>query len=155
MSEHNRATDPPEEGGAVVPTDVKSAGAPDGVPEGTPDDAATVEVERVDEGPVRRPLIRATLKHSEGTPPLPREAPVFTMHEQPRGGSSSGRGPGRGGRPVRDGHPNKKKNSRERSVQHASKGNSTGGKKRSSRPDRGGQDRTGSGQPRRDKGRSR
>lgn len=154
MSEHNRAIDPPEERGPVVPTDVESAGAPDGVPEGAPDDAANVEVER-DEGPVRRPLIRATLKHSEGTPPPPREAPVFTMHEQPRGGSSPGRGPSRGGRPARDGHSNKKKNSRERPGQYASKGNSIGGKKRSSRPDRGGQDRMGSGRPRRDKGRSR
>ena len=155
MSEHNRATDPPEERGSVVPTDVESAGAHDGIPEGAPDDAANVEVAR-DEGPVRRSLIRATLKHPEGTPPPPREAPVFTMHEQPRGGASSSRGPSRGGgRPARDGHPNKKKNSRERTDQYASKGNSTGGKKRSSRPDRGGQDRLGTGRPRRDKGRSR
>ena len=34
------------------------------------------------EGSVRRPLIRATLKHPDGTPPPPREPPVFTMHQQ-------------------------------------------------------------------------
>ena len=34
------------------------------------------------EGSVRRPLIRATLKHPDGTPPPPREPPLFTMHQQ-------------------------------------------------------------------------
>ncbi len=37
------------------------------------------------EGSVRRPLIRATLKHPAGTPPPPREPPVFTMHQQTSG----------------------------------------------------------------------
>ena len=37
------------------------------------------------EGSVRRPLIRATLKHPAGTPPPPREPPVFTMHQQTGG----------------------------------------------------------------------
>ena len=157
MSERNRVTDSPDDPGAVAPTDVESADEPV-VSEGARGDAVSVDVENVDlerdDGPVRRPLIRATLKHPEGTLP-PREAPVFTMHEQPRGGASSGRGPNRGGRPPRDsGQPNNKKNVRERSAdQHAWKGNSSGGKKRSNRPDRGGQ--AGSGQSRRDKGRSR
>ena len=44
-----------------------------------------------DQGPVRRSLIRATLKHPEGVPSNPRPAPVFTMHEQP-GSGSQGRG---------------------------------------------------------------
>ncbi len=43
------------------------------------------------DGPVRRPLIRATLTHSAGTPPIPREPPVFTMHEQQRGSQARGK----------------------------------------------------------------
>ena len=160
MSEQNRATDVPEEQGTVAPTDVESAGEPGVAPEGTRDDVEGVENVERDEGPVRRPLIRATLKHPEGTPPPPREAPVFTMHEQPRGGSSSGRGANRGGRSTRDsGHPNKKKNARERSGQQTRKGNSSGGKKHSFRSDRTGQNGAHAGQrsssSRRDKGRSR
>ena len=57
------------------------------------------------EGSVRRPLIRATLKHPEGTPPPPREPPLFTMHQQtgadgqdaPPANRKQGRG--RGGQP--------------------------------------------------------
>lgn len=52
------------------------------------------------EGSVRRPLIRATLKHPDGTPPPPREPPVFTMHQQADGNVGEGppadRKPGRG-----------------------------------------------------------
>ena len=52
------------------------------------------------EGSVRRPLIRATLKHPDGTPPPPREPPLFTMHQQPGGdgrdASQVNRKPGRG-----------------------------------------------------------
>lgn len=52
------------------------------------------------EGSVRRPLIRATLKHPDGTPPPPREPPLFTMHQQPGGdgrdASQANRKPGRG-----------------------------------------------------------
>ena len=145
MSEHNRVPNSPDEADSVEPTEVE-----------------TSEVtEDKDEGPVRRPLIRATLKHPEGTPPPPRQAPVFTMHQQERGGSSAGRGQNRNGRFVRDsGHPNKKKGSRDRPGQGAqdasSKGNSSGGKNRS-RPDR--QQRAASGNrapsSRRDRGRSR
>ena len=57
------------------------------------------------EGSVRRPLIRATLKHPDGTPPPPREPPVFTMHQQADGnvreGPPADRKParGRGGPP--------------------------------------------------------
>ena len=43
------------------------------------------------DGPVRRPLIRATLTHPAGTPPIPREPPVFTMYEQQRGGQARGK----------------------------------------------------------------
>ena len=118
----------------------------------------------VDEGPVRRPLIRATLKHPNGAPPPPRQAPVFTMHQQEQSGSQGGRGQNRNGRFVRDSsHSNKKKGARDRSghggSQHASKGNGTGERKRASRPERSGQNRTVSGNrlpsSRRDKGRSR
>ena len=52
------------------------------------------------EGSVRRPLIRATLKHPDGAPPPPREPPVFTMHQQMDGdgrdASSANQKPGRG-----------------------------------------------------------
>ena len=47
---------------------------------------------RRDDGPVRRSLIRATLPPAAGVPPTPREPPVFTMHQQPRGGAGAGRG---------------------------------------------------------------
>ena len=86
MSDQNRVTQPPEEADSVEPADIESS---------------EISEDR-DEGPVRRPLIRATLKHPEGTPPPPRQPPVFTMHQQERGGSPPGRGPNRNGRFVRD-----------------------------------------------------
>lgn len=63
------------------------------------DDAGDAERE----GSVRRPLIRATLKHPDGTPPPPREPPVFTMHQQTGGNgwdasqANKRQGRGRGG----------------------------------------------------------
>ena len=150
MSDQNRVIDPKKEAGAVEPTDIESS--EEEVSEDGPDR---------DEGPVRRPLIRATLQHPEGTPPPPRQAPVFTMHQQERGGASAGRGQNRNGRFTRDSaQPNKKKGSRDRQGQGESqnasmKGNSSGGRKRS----RSGQPREASGNrsspSRRDKGRSR
>jgi hypothetical protein len=147
MSEQNRLTHPPEEADSVEPADIESSEI----------------LEDRDEGPVRRPLIRATLKHPEGTPPPPRQPPVFTMHQQERGGSPPGRGPNRNGRFVRDsGHPNKKKGSRDRAGQGGSqdasmKGNSSRGKKRPPRSDGSGQNSPASGNrapsSRRDKGR--
>ena len=44
-----------------------------------------------DDGPVRRPLIRATLQFPKGTPPTPRQPPVFTMHERQPAGPFRGR----------------------------------------------------------------
>ena len=85
--------------------------------------------EKPDEGPVRRSLIRASLKPGEGPPPQPRAAPIFTMHQPPP------RQAGRNGRPNRD------------------NGNQNGnGLPRRQRNDRGGQSRSSS---RRGKGRSR
>ena len=60
-----------------------------------------------DEEPVRRALIRATLKPGEGVPPTPREAPVFTMHQQTRSGNSV-RDTVRNGRPFRENGNSKK-----------------------------------------------
>ena len=60
-----------------------------------------------DEGPVRRALIRATLKPGEGAPPTPRQAPVFTMHQQTRAGNSA-RGTSRNNRPFRENGTSKK-----------------------------------------------
>ncbi len=60
------------------------------------------------EGSVRRPLIRATLRHPDGTPPPPREPPVFTMHQQtgaweaPPANRKQGRGRGGEARPFND-----------------------------------------------------
>ncbi len=74
---------------------------------------ANAASERGDGESVRRPLIRATLKPQEGVPPTPRQAPVFTMHQQPRDGAGAARGNfrARNGRPDRpdrpDGHANK------------------------------------------------
>jgi hypothetical protein len=69
---------------------------------------ATGDAER--EGSVRRPLIRATLKHPDGTPPPPREPPLFTMHQQmgdegsdaPPANRKQGRGRGGPSRPSND-----------------------------------------------------
>ena len=50
---------------------------------------------KVEEGTVRRALIRATLKPQEGAPPPPRQAPVFTSHQnqqQPQSGNGFNRG---------------------------------------------------------------
>lgn len=92
------------------------AAHPPGEPETAPQDAPAAEKESTsadtverDEGPVRRPLIRATLKLPEGTPPTPRQAPVFTMHE-PRGNSAA---PNRGNsrpRHARSGRDNGQSN---------------------------------------------
>ena len=49
-----------------------------------------------DGGTFRRPLIRASLPHPDGAQASQREAPVFTMHEQPPRGNNWGKG-GRGG----------------------------------------------------------
>ncbi len=119
------------------------------------------------DGPVRRPLIRATLTHPAGTPPIPREPPVFTMHEQQRGGQARGKsgsrefsGNGRGR--DRDGFG--KKGSRRGGQSRSFKdGQSAGGQPGSNgrsgnqapRPDgnQGGRSRTSS--SRRNRGRSR
>lgn len=160
MSDQNRVINPKKKADSAEPTDVESS-------EGEVSEDISEESEdraEKDEGPVRRPLIRATLQHPEGTPPPPRQAPVFTMHQQERGGASAGRGQNRNGRFTRDSaQPNKKKGSRDRQGQGESqnasmKGNSSGGRKRS-RADRSGQPREASGNrsspSRRDKGRSR
>lgn len=148
MSDNDRVNNQADESDSVEPVDGDSAK--------TSDD--------VDEGSVRRPLIRATLKHPGGAPPPPRQPPVFTMHQQEQSGSQGGRGQNRNGRFVRDSdHTNKKRGPRDRpghsGSQYASKGNSTGEKKRPPRPDRPGQNRSVSGNrvpsSRRDKGRSR
>ena len=89
MSEHDR---PSEVDPAVDPSDEPAV--------------ADAAAGRRDGESVRRALIRATLKPQEGVPPTPRQPPVFTMHQQPRGGASgTGRGNfrARGVRPDRAG----------------------------------------------------
>jgi hypothetical protein len=59
-----------------------------------------LEVETVEEGPVHRPLIRATLPRHEGQPPPQRPAPDFTIR-QPGGRAGRFRArPQRGGSPF-------------------------------------------------------
>ena len=121
MSEQDRSAPQPEQLDPAVEPPEESTAA-----EQQPDPA--------EEWPVRRALIRATLPPLEGAPTTQRQPPVFTMHEQPRGGSGGNRGNGnvRNSRsPWDNGHPNP--------------GNEKGNSSRSSRRnDRGGQPRNGS-----------
>jgi hypothetical protein len=48
---------------------------------GDPPDDDAAEVEELDDGPVHRPLIRATLPRPEGQPPPSRPAPEFTIRQ--------------------------------------------------------------------------
>ena len=61
------------------------------------DDAAPAAEDDVEDGPVHRPLIRATLPRPEGTPPPARPAPDFTIRQpggrQNRFRPRHGRGP--------------------------------------------------------------
>ena len=66
------------------------------------------------DGPVGRPLIRASLPHPDGAGSPPREAPVFTMHEQPARGNNWGK---QGGRNGATGNLKQKKHGRHRSSQ--------------------------------------
>ena len=64
-------------------------------PSAAPADPSAPPADAVrDDGPVRRPLIRATLQLPEGTPATPRQPPVFTMHERQQAGQARGK-PGR------------------------------------------------------------
>jgi hypothetical protein len=47
----------------------------------TPDDEAAPDENEAEEGPVHRPLIRATLPRTEGQPPPTRPAPDFTIRQ--------------------------------------------------------------------------
>ena len=87
MSEHDR---PSEVDPAVDPSDESAV--------------ADAAAERGEGESVRRALIRATLKPQEGVPPTPRQPPVFTMHQQPRGGAS---GTGRGNFRARSVRPDR------------------------------------------------
>jgi hypothetical protein len=96
------------------------AGAPPTPDAAEPAEDEAAEVEELEEGPVHRPLIRATLPRLEGQPPPSRPAPDFTIRQpggrlnrfRPRhqqggqqffgnrsNGNSGGGGPTRGGVP--------------------------------------------------------
>ncbi len=157
MSEHDRAPEEPDGAEPVMHSEDADPAKTDGGGEAS------------EEGPVRRPLIRATLQLPEGTPATPREPPVFTSHQQPARGSG-GRQPNRNGRFMRDGGPNsttpnKAKKRSNRGNSQRARGDSgssqpSGNRKwSSSRPDRQGQPRTDPGNrspsSRRDRGRKR
>ncbi|MCY4075764.1 MAG: hypothetical protein OXH04_10100 [Acidobacteria bacterium] len=135
--------------------------------EHAPADASSPPAARpADEGPVRRPLIRATLQLPEGTPATPRQPPVFTMHERQLSGQTRGK-PGRdfsgNGRPQeKDGNTVRKKGRRSGHARALKDGSPTGGQSGNTwrpgeqgRPDGrpGGRPRSASG--RRGRGRSR
>ena len=111
--------------------------------------AAEQQPDPAEEWPVRRALIRATLTPQDGAPPAQREPPVFTMHQQTRGGAGGNRANGnvRSSRPAWDNG-------------NTNRGNEKGNSSRASRRnDRGGQPRNGSqsrsASSRRGRGRSR
>ncbi len=85
-----------------------------------------------DDGPVRRPLIRATLQLPEGTPATPRQPPVFTMHERQAAGQARARqGPrdfsGNVRGRERDGNTIRKKGRRNGQGRFSKDGQSNGG----------------------------
>lgn len=162
MTEENRASGDVEE---PTPTEAEDT-----------EPVVPTDDEDMDEGPVRRPLIRATLPHIEGAQATPREPPVFTMHQQQarpgaggRGGNWSGRsgregGNGNGnstkGQGREDGQPSRKKTGSQRRRTNSGNGNTTnvaGGNKWPARSESGGAARPAGGRRsgRRDKGRSR
>jgi len=96
--------------------------------------ASEVSPPQIEEGTVRRALIRATLKPQGGAPPPPRQAPVFTSHQQ--------QSPQQTGNGFNRGNTSKPRNNRQASGKNHSK------KTRSSRSarynERGGQPRVNS-----------
>ena len=128
----------------------RQSGRPDPVVE-SPEEPISAEPspEPTEEWPVRRALIRATLKLPEGTAAVQRQPPVFTMHQQTRSPAGGNRANGnvRNSRPAWDnGQPNKQ-------------GDKNGSSRSSRRNDRSGQVRNGSpsrtANSRRGRGRSR
>ena len=113
----------PPEAHTAEPAAAASEAAPEASPKvDDPDDDAALadnednEQDDQEEGPVHRPLIRATLPRPEGTPPPTRPAPEFTIRQpggrqnrfRPRGHSpqqfQGGHGNGNmGGGPMRSG----------------------------------------------------
>ena len=131
MSEHDR---PSEVDPAVDPSDEPAV--------------ADAAAERGGGESVRRALIRATLKPQEGVPPTPRQPPVFTMHQQPRGAAA---GTGRGNfrarsvRPDRpSGHPDQVNGNKARPARR----NERGGQQRFNSTSRPASSRRGKGRPR-------
>ena len=109
----------------------EDAGAPVAGNDDEDGEGADPREDEVEDGPVHRPLIRATLPRQEGAPPPPRPAPEFTIR-QPGGRQNRFRrsGPGRG--------PQQFQNSRS----GGGNGNMGGGG-----PHRGGASRHGGGRP--------
>jgi hypothetical protein len=65
----------------AVPEPVVAAQAPEPAAEPAQDDAATEEERDEEEGPVHRPLIRASLPRTEGQQPPTRPIPEFTIRQ--------------------------------------------------------------------------
>ena len=132
MSEHDR------------PSEVDPTVDPSGEPA-----VADAAAERGDGESVRRALIRATLKPQEGVPPTPRQPPVFTMHQQPRGGAAAGTGRGnfraRSVRPDRAGGPPDQVNGNQA---RPARRNERGGQQRVNSTPRSAASRRGKGRPR-------
>lgn len=155
-----------EDGGRARVTRGRTGDTEHAPSDAPPEPAAEPREAVRDDGPVRRPLIRATLPLPEGTPATPRQPPVFTMHERQLSGQARGRparefsGNGRLG--EKDGNTLRKKGRRSGPPRATKEGQSAGGQPgntwrpgEGARPDgrAGGRSRSSSG--RRGRGRSR
>ena len=105
-----------------------------------------------EEWPVRRALIRATLKLPEGAAATQRQPPVFTMHQQTRGGNGGNSGNRANGN-VRNsrsawdnGHPNMQ--SEKNNSSRSSRRNDRSGQFRNGSPSRSASSRRGRGRSR-------
>lgn len=136
MSEQDRAAKPSERPDPAVESPEESL------------PAAPVP-EAAEEWPVRRALIRATLKLPEGAQAVQRQPPVFTMHQQPRddGGGNQANGNLRNSRSAwGNGQPNKQNGKKKSS--RSSRRNDRDGQFRNGSPSRSASSRRGRGRSR-------
>jgi hypothetical protein len=100
VADSRNGSDPTRETPAPEPIAAQAAAPPEPTTDDQriePDETASPAEDDAEEGPVHRPLIRATLPRPEGTPPPARPAPEFTIRQpggrQNRFRPRHGRGP--------------------------------------------------------------
>ena len=138
MSEQDRAARQPDEPDPPVESPEESKPADE-------------QSEPAEEWPVRRALIRATLTPPDGAPTVQREPPVFTMHQQTRGGPGGQRTNGntRDSRSAWDnGQPNRPNGKGNGNSSRSSRRNDRGGQFRNGSPSRQASSRRGRGRSR-------